>query len=104
MSELILLIVVGAVALYWQSAMKAKEAAVAAAKRECKLCSVQLLDQTVHLVKFSLSRDENGRWRIWREYRFEYSDDGETRREGRLTLLGHRLLRIALETFNPVIH
>ncbi len=104
MSELILIAVMGAVVLYWQATMRAKEIATAAAKRECKLCGVQLLDQTVEQVRVSMSRDVSGQWRLWRRYRFEYTDDGDTRRDGELTLLGHRLLRIALETFNPVIH
>ncbi len=104
MSELILLLIVGAAALYWQSSMRAKELAINAAKRECKLCGVQLLDQTVHLHRMSASRDESGRWRLWRMYQFEYSDDGVNRLAGELTLLGPRLLRISLETFNPVIH
>lgn len=104
MSEVLLLLVVVAAVLYWQSAMRCKEIAAMAARRECKLCNVQLLDQTVHLVKLSASRDTGGTWRIWREYRFEYSDDGEARREGRLTLLGQRVIRVALETFTPVIH
>jgi hypothetical protein len=84
--------------------MRSKELAVGAARRECKLCSVQLLDQTVQLVKLSMSRDKSDRWRFWREYRFEYSDDGDNRLEGRLTLLGPRVIRIALEGFGPVIH
>lgn len=103
MSELILLFIVGAIALYWQSSMRAKEVAVEAAKRECKLCGVQLLDQTVNLRRVSLSRDDSGRWRLWRHYRFEYSDDGDNRLDGDLILLGHRLVRIALETFNNTI-
>ena len=103
MSELILLLIVGAVALYWQSSMRAKEIAVEAAKRECKPCGVQLLDQTVHMNRVSMSRDDDGRWRLWRHYRFEYSDDGDNRLGGELVLLGPRLIRIALETFNNTI-
>lgn len=104
MSEVLLLVLLGVGALYWQAAMRCKELAIQAARRECKLCDVQLLDQTVQQVKISLSRDANDHWRFWREYRFEYSDDGDTRHEGRLILLGHKLVRVALETFNPVIH
>lgn len=104
MSELLLILLIGGIALYWQAAMRCKELAVLGARKECQICDVQLLDQTVQLVRLSMSRDGNGRWRLWREYRFEYSDDGETRREGRLTLLGQRVIRVALETFAPVIH
>jgi hypothetical protein len=104
MTELLLLLLIVAGALYWLSAMRCKEIAVMAARRECKLCNVQLLDQTVHLTKLSMSRDQSQQWRMWREYHFEYSDDGEDRKTGQLTLLGQKVIRIALETFNPVIH
>ena len=51
-----------------------------------------------------MSRDRDSRWHMWREYRFEYSLDGIDRYEGRLIMLGNRLLRSVLETSNPVIH
>jgi len=104
MGEFLLIILLGLVALYWQSGMRGKELAVRAARKECKLCNVQLLDQTVQQVKISMSRDEKDQWRIWREYRFEYTQNDDGRYEGQLTVLGQKVLRIALETFNPVIH
>jgi len=104
MAELWMILAVCGVILYWQAAMRAKETAVRAATKECKLCDVQLLDQTVHQTKLSMSRDGAQQWRVWREYRFEYTDDGEARYQGQVTLLGRYVLRIALETFNPVIH
>lgn len=104
MSEVLLIIFVSALGLYWLEAMRCKEIAVVNARRECKRCNVQLLDQTVHQLRISLSRDQNHQWRVWREYQFEYTEDGETRCEGRQTLLGQRLVRMALETFNPTLH
>lgn len=104
MSEMLILLLVVTLVGYWLSAMHAKDLAIAAARRECRLFDVQFLDHTVQLIKLSFTRDEIGQWRVWREYRFEYSDDGESRRRGRLSLLGQRVARISLETFNPVIH
>jgi hypothetical protein len=104
MAELWVIFLACGVILYWQAAMRAKEMAVSAATKECKLCDVQLLDQTVHQTKLSMSRDGSGQWRIWRDYQFEYTDDGDARFHGRVTLLGRRVLRVALDTFNPVIH
>ena len=92
------------VAVYWYSSQQAKTYAVKFARQECKKESVQLLDQTVQQIKLSMSRDTDDRWRVWREYRFEYSVDGINRHEGRLVMLGQRLLRTALETSKPVIH
>ncbi len=104
MSELLLVVLIGLALLYWQAAVRCKELAIRAARKECDLCGVQLLDQTVHQTRLSLSRDAGGQWRIWRDYGFEYSQDGDDRYRGKLTLLGQRVLRVALETFNPVIH
>ena len=104
MSELIIVILIVLVILYCQAAVRCKELAILGARRECHLCYVQLLDQTVQHVRVSMSRDVSRQGRNWREYRFEYSHDGENRFKGRLTLLGQRVIRVALETFNPVIH
>ena len=104
MSELIIVILIGLIVLYWQAAVRCKELAILGARKECQIWDVQLLDQTVQQVKVSMSRDVSGQWRLWREYSFEYSHDGEDRFSGRLTLLGQRVIRVALETFNPVIH
>ncbi|MGK0339197.1 MAG: hypothetical protein ACJAYE_002312 [Candidatus Azotimanducaceae bacterium] len=104
MSELLLVVAVTAGGLYWLAAMRCKEIAVASARRECNRCEVQLLDQTVHQHHLSLSRDQAGQWRVWRQYRFEYSENGDTRLTGAMTMLGQKITRIALETHNPIIH
>lgn len=104
MTEMLIIICVSIYGLYWLESMRCKEIAIGHASRECKRCNVQLLDQTVHQVSISMSRDTNDKWRVWREYEFEYTEDGDTRNRGRETLLGQRLLRMALETFDPIIH
>jgi hypothetical protein len=104
MFEVLMIFAVVLLVLYWQAGMRAKEIAVRSAGNECKLSDVQLLDQTVHLIKISMSRDSSKQWRVWREFQFDYTEDGQTRCRGRVTLLGSRLLRVALETRNPVIH
>jgi hypothetical protein len=103
--EALLAIIAGCIGvLYWYTSLQSKTYAVRFARRECERHHVQLLDQTVQQVKLSMSRDGKDHWRFWREYRFEYSIDGIDRFEGRLTLLGHRLIRSALENFDPIIH
>ena len=100
---MLLLILVVTGSLFWLAGMRARDIAVLSAGRECKRQGVQLLDQSVQQARLSMSRDSTDRWRFWREYRFEYSDDGETRSNGRLVLLGHRVTHIHLDTF-PTIH
>ena len=89
---------------FWYDSNQAKAMALFFARCECSKEGVQLLDQTVQQIRLSASRDQNDRWRLWREYRFDYSIDGVNRYQGRLVLLGNRLLRSALETSKPVIH
>lgn len=104
MSELVLILVVAALGMYWLAAMRCKELAVAAARRECKLADVQLLDQTVQQNHISMSRDSSDRWRVWRRYRFEYSQDGVERHAGSLVMLGQKVTHVALDTINTIIH
>ena len=102
--EILVIIGIGTVALYWRAAGFAKEAAVEAARRACTYHDVQLLDQTVILTRLSASRNENDRWRMWREYRFEYAVQGEDRVKGKLVLLGQSVSQLELETFGPTVH
>ena len=103
-AEIFFLFVICGGLIYWYTSLQCKTFAVAHARRECDKHGVQLLDQTVQQIKLSMSRDRDSRWHMWREYRFEYSLDGIDRYEGRLIMLGNRLLRSVLETSNPVIH
>ena len=62
------------------SAIRVRELAVQAVTRAGEQDDYQLLDQAVHIRRLSLSRDREGRWRVWRQYRFDYSFDGVERR------------------------
>ena len=104
MLEIWVLLSLALFCLYWLASIRCKDIAVATARRECKLCDVQLLDQTVHQVRISLSRDVQAQWRVWRKYRFEYSHDGELREKGSLVLLGQRVIRVDMDSFNSVVH
>jgi len=104
MESLLFIVVLVVVALYWHNSMQSKTYAVKYARKECEKESAQLLDQTVQRTRLSFSRDKNDQWRVWREYRFDYSIDGVNRLEGRLVILGYRLVRSALQDVNPVIH
>jgi hypothetical protein len=81
-----------------------RELAVQAVGRASKQDDFQLLDQTVHIHRVSLSRDETGRWRIWRQYRFDYSFDGEERRQGFITMLGKQFQSVMVAEQTPTLH
>ena len=91
LTPLIVLIVLGSVALAWSGARAAAELAAAYGREACARAGVQWLDQSVHLVKLALKRAPDGRLRVQRTYRFEYSSRGDDRRAGSLALLGRDL-------------
>lgn len=89
---LLLLILVGSALLLWSSARASAEQARAVAMQVCRQARVQLLDETVSLQRLALQRDAEGRLRILRQYRYEYSRDGLERQPAGLALLGPKLL------------
>jgi len=88
-----LLAVAGAAGLLWTS-LKAREAANAAMRAACRAEGLLFLDDTVALQSMRPSRDGDGRMALRRIYGFEYSDTGENRRRGSVTLLGPRIVAI----------
>jgi len=76
--------------LAWTS-LKAREAAVAASRAACAAEGLVFLDDTVAIASVWPVRDEEGRARLRRVYRFEYSDTGDNRRSGSVTLMGDRV-------------
>jgi hypothetical protein len=80
------------------SSLRAREAANAALRPACRAEGYLFLDDTVALHRIRLRRDEHGRANIERVYRFAYSDTGDNRRRGYVTLLGARVEDISLGT------
>jgi hypothetical protein len=81
-----------AVGWFWMDSLKAREAALRAAREACAQDDLLFLDQTVSITAIKLVRDENGRIQLQRSYEFEYSDTGDNRRKGSVVLLGRRVL------------
>jgi len=102
-ADLLFVALLGGGAWYWFTGTRVRELAIAAARRSAKMSDVQLLDQTVAQARVSLSRDRSGRWRVWREYRFEYSRDGLTREIGHIIMLGQRLEAVIVAE-SPTVH
>lgn len=90
--------------LHFLSAIRVRELAVQAVGRASTQDDFQLLDQSVHLQRVSLSRDETRRWRIWRQYRFDYSYDGVERRQGFVVMLGRQLQSIVVSERDRTLH
>lgn len=89
--ELLLLGLAGALIWFWLDTLKAREIGVEAARSACHDEGLLFLDETVAGHGLHLARDDAGRLRLRRVYAFEYSDTGDNRRSGSVTLLGHEV-------------
>ena len=96
MVEIVAVASLAAAAWFLWSSLRAREAANAAIRPACSAEGFLFLDDTVALDRLRLRRDDEGRMRIARVYRFDYSDTGDNRRRGYVTLLGARVEDVSL--------
>ena len=97
MDGLLLLLLLGLALWFWQSSLRARERAREAGFKACQRCRVQLLDDTVALHKLWIRRNTHGRLCFERLYIFEFSDTGDSRRRGSVTLLGGQVEVLHME-------
>lgn len=81
--------------ILWVS-LKAREAAVDASRAACQAEGFLFLDETVAIESVWAVRDDEGHLRIRRVYGFEYSDTGNNRRKGHVTVIGSRVVTLRL--------
>lgn len=86
---------------FWLDSLKAREIGIAAARQACADEDVQFLDDTVVGARPGLGRNAAGRLQLRRVFSFEYSDTGDNRRRGSVTLLGHE---VELLHLRPRLH
>lgn len=99
---MIVLLVMGALVWFWLYSIRILEIARYAGKQVCNRAGVQFLDDTVAGTRLQLARDANGRRTLRRTYRFEFSETGNSRREGEVVMLGDRVERVAMEPYQIV--
>jgi hypothetical protein len=87
--------IAGAVWL-WFDSLRSRESAVRAARLACDADGVQLLDATVALAALGLQRRDDGWAALRRIYSFEFSDTGNNRLHGSITLIGARVQALYL--------
>ena len=104
LGEVVALLAFGGFCVYMLAATRIRELALQQVKLASRRDDFQLLDQSVHIQRLSLSRDSQGRWRIWRQYRFDYSLDGTQRRQGHVIMLGKELQAVVVSDAGRVLH
>ncbi len=95
-SGLLLLVLLGLLMWLWQNSLRAREAAVRAAREACKQQQLQLLDGSVALQRLAPARLTNGRFSLRRTYLFGYSEDGMERKTGFVITSGNHVEQVGL--------
>ena len=91
LTETFFLLLIGAGVWFWLDSLKAREIAIQAAAVACADEGLQFLDETASVRSLRLARDDEGKLRLRRIYGFEFSDTGDNRRAGSLSLLGREV-------------
>ena len=89
--ELLLLMFLAATAWLWMDSLRARETGIRAAREACVEEDLQVLDETVVIRSLRPARDDDGQLKLRRVYAFEYSDNGDNRRSGSVTMLGQQV-------------
>jgi len=97
--SLLFLLLLAALGWFWFDSMRALEVARNFGRHACNEANLQFLDDTVANISMALVRDSSGRRVLRRTYRFEFSETGNSRLEGRLILLGDRIESVILEPY-----
>ena len=92
--EAVGILLLAGLAWLWLDSLKAREAAIRAAREVCAAEGLLLLDDTVAISGLKPARDDEGRLKLQRAYDFEYSVTGNNRLKGSLVLRGRRLVVI----------
>ena len=99
MWETAALVVLVASVLLWLDSLRARERALGAGRDACRRYGLQFLDETVAIARIRLRRDDEGRVRIARTYTFEFTETGNTRRQGAIVMLGQQLSDVQMEPY-----
>lgn len=98
-ASLLFLLVLAALGWFWFDSLRALEVARDKGRKVCSDANIQFLDDTVANIGLALVRDRSGRRVFRRTYRFEFSETGNSRLEGRLIVLGSRIKSVTMEPY-----
>lgn len=99
LDDIILIILLLSVYLYWFNGQQAKEIALKAVRVHCLNLEVQMLDEYVALNGIRLKRDHTGKIQLQRTFLFEFSSTGNERYNGVCIMLGQRIESMQMEPY-----
>jgi len=94
--EISSLLALGVFVWLWLDSLNARDAAVRASRAQCEAENLLFLDDTVAIRSIWPARSEDGRLKLRRVYDFEYSDTGNNRRRGSVTMIGNEVIALHL--------
>ena len=97
MLEVVVVLLIAAGVWFAWDSLKAREAANAAIRPACAAERLLFLDDTVALERMRPMRNDAGHLCLFRVYRFEFSDTGNNRRRGTVSLLGAAIQHVELD-------
>jgi len=97
--SLLALLIIIAMGWFWLHSIRILEIAREAGRRACAKEELQFLDDTVASTSLALDRDTSGRRILRRTYRFEFTETGNSRREGEIIMLGERVDSVTMEPY-----
>ncbi len=101
MAWLVIAALVGGFVL-WLDGQRAREMALTVARQQTTRLGLQLLDESVALRRMRVVRSDRGWPAIARMFSFEFSDTGDNRRQGFVSLGPDRPPHVDLEAYvNP---
>lgn len=95
------ILLLGAIAWLWLDSLKAREAAVQAAREVCAAEGLMFLDDTVAIASLKPVRNDEGQLTLQRAYDFEFSDTGDNRLKGSVVMRGHRVVLLNVGVRGP---
>lgn len=98
MTEIPLLLITGLFILFIATNAKARDVARAYCKRESQLKQFIMLDDSIALKSMKIKKI-NGKLGILRSYAFEFNHSDYQRYDGKIELLGYRVIKI--DYFHP---
>lgn len=99
MDIIALLLFLAALGWFWLNSLHTLDLARDIGRKVCHDAGVQFLDDSVASTSLALARDQRGNRVLRRSYRFEFSKTGNSRLEGRLTLLGDQVETVTMEPY-----
>jgi len=97
--SLLFLMALIALGWFWLNSIRVLEIARNAGKQACIKADVQFLDDTVASIALGVARNRFGRRVLRRIYRFEFSETGNSRIEGKIVMLGETIESVTMDAY-----